>query len=70
MKVSQSSHTCFRTQVKAAAAMETCKQELFQAHADAANRHNGLAGKMPKDKNKGKGGKGKSGGKGLPFHYL
>ena len=69
MKVSQSSHTCFRTQVKAAAAMETCKQELFQAHADAANRYNGSSSKKPKHP-KGKGGKGKGGGKGLPLHYL
>ena len=40
-----------------------------------ANRHNGAAGKKPKNKNKGKGGKGKGGKgkgvrKGLSLHYL
>ena len=69
MKVFQSSDTGFLTQVKANAAMETYKQELFQSHADAANRHNGSSSKKPKYP-KGKGGKGKGGGKGLPLHYL
>ena len=48
--------------------METCKQiELFKAHADVANRHNGSS-KRPKDKKGKGGGKGKSGGKGLSLH--
>ena len=72
MKVSQSSDTGFLTRVEATTAMETCKQiELFQAHADAAKRHNGSSSRRPKDKKgKGNGGKGKGGGKGLSLHYL
>ena len=51
MKVSQSSDTGFLTRVEATTAMETCKQiELFQAHADAAKRHNGSSSRRPKDK--------------------
>ena len=69
MKVSQPSDTGFITQVEATTAMETCKQiELFHAHVDAANRHNGSSNK-PKKKLKGKGSTGKGGGKGLlPLH--
>ena len=71
-KVSRSSNTGVLTQVEATAAMETRKQiELFLAHADAANRHNGSLSRKPKDKKgKGKGGKGKGGGKGLSLRYL
>ena len=72
MKISQSCDTGFLTKVEATAAMETCKHlELFEAHADAANRHNGSSSRRPKDKKgKGKGGKGNVGGKGLSLHYL